>query len=510
MATLRENMEAIQTEKNTKIKPDNIKSGITAFGIKGTYEGKVLLFDSMDKMNASTPAINTYGVVMGTILEPMDEEDLPFKTLTLQRTITLSETVAAGTTYALYTGSGSGCQLEIQLTRTSCVLRNQDTSTDYARYTSSDGKTYRQSYGSTTLNISTTITTFYPGYMDNRLCLEFLTLKKPAFLGLYQYKSSSTGWVLAENQFTGTASDLYMDKIVYSKEGAIIGTLGFVVSNMFDDTSAKIYKKTKQEYENMTPTVLTDTDTINKTIQLIPTNSDNETLLDLSQRTTCTRLFENCIDLSEVAPLDLSNCTIMTGMFTNCSKIEKIVLNNVDKIVTCYYPFTGCTGLKYLELNGDLKCAYLDDMFEDMISVEEIANVSASEVTYAMHAFNECAKLRTLKGLYTPNAISYGEAFENCVELVDVPILEASKLGTGEANTWGTEDYAMVDMFLGCTKLSDESLNNILQTCINAENITTSTYKTLAYIGLTEEQATKCQTLSNYEAFVTAGWTTGY
>ena len=34
--------------------------------------------------------------------------------------------------------------------------------------------------------------------------------------------------------------------------------------------------------------------------------------------------------------------------------------------------------------------------------------------------------------------------------------------------------------------------------------------KTLAYIGLTSAQATKCTTLSNYQAFLDAGWTTGY
>lgn len=34
--------------------------------------------------------------------------------------------------------------------------------------------------------------------------------------------------------------------------------------------------------------------------------------------------------------------------------------------------------------------------------------------------------------------------------------------------------------------------------------------KTLKYIGLVQEQATTCTTLSNYQAFVNACWTTGY
>jgi hypothetical protein len=66
----------------------------------------------------------------------------------------------------------------------------------------------------------------------------------------------------------------------------------------------------------------------------------------------------------------------------------------------------------------------------------------------------------------------------------------------------------MRSMFYGCISLSDESLNNILAMCTNATKITSN--KTLEYIGLTSDQATRCQSLSNYSAFTAAGWTTGY
>lgn len=39
MATLKENMDAIKLEKDTKILPENLKAGITAFGVTGTLEG---------------------------------------------------------------------------------------------------------------------------------------------------------------------------------------------------------------------------------------------------------------------------------------------------------------------------------------------------------------------------------------------------------------------------------------------------------------------------------------
>ena len=59
-------------------------------------------------------------------------------------------------------------------------------------------------------------------------------------------------------------------------------------------------------------------------------------------------------------------------------------------------------------------------------------------------------------------------------------------------------------MFYNCIKLSDDSLNNIMASLATVAD-TGTTNKTLAYIGLTSSQATKCTTLSNYSAFTAAG-----
>lgn len=83
-----------------------------------------------------------------------------------------------------------------------------------------------------------------------------------------------------------------------------------------------------------------------------------------------------------------------------------------------------------------------------------------------------------------------------CTSLVNLPLLASSKV---------TDFYYA---FYKCTSLSDESLNNILAMCANTTNHAST--KTLSYIGLTSDQAAKCTTLSNYEAFTAAGWTTGY
>lgn len=96
----------------------------------------------------------------------------------------------------------------------------------------------------------------------------------------------------------------------------------------------------------------------------------------------------------------------------------------------------------------------------------------------------------------TSNVISMSEMFIQDGLLVTVPIFNTSKVTN------------MGYMFSGCSSLSNESLNNILAMCIGATSYTGT--KTLAQIGLSSTQATTCQTLSNWDAFVEAGWSSGY
>ena len=78
-----------------------------------------------------------------------------------------------------------------------------------------------------------------------------------------------------------------------------------------------------------------------------------------------------------------------------------------------------------------------------------------------------------------------------CGSLKNIPVLNTQRV------------YVMASAFQGCGNLTDESLNNIMEMCINSA-ITSN--KTLSYIGLNSTQIAKCKTLSNYQAFLDAGW----
>ena len=96
----------------------------------------------------------------------------------------------------------------------------------------------------------------------------------------------------------------------------------------------------------------------------------------------------------------------------------------------------------------------------------------------------------------TTGVENFSSMFDNCQSLVDIPVLDTSS---------ATNFRYFVN---SCPSLSNDSLNNIMKMAINATNYNST--KTLKNMGLSSEQATICQGLSNYSDFIEAGWSTGY
>lgn len=133
-----------------------------------------------------------------------------------------------------------------------------------------------------------------------------------------------------------------------------------------------------------------------------------------------------------------------------------------------------------------------DYAFMGASNLEEL-EFDMSKITDANCMINSCTNLKKVKLTDTSNVTDFFRFAYGCTKLEDIDI--NSFASATDIN----------GMFTNCTSLSDESLNNILNACI-----TKPSPSTLSGLGLTEEQATRCQSLSNYEAFTAAGWTTGY
>ena len=153
----------------------------------------------------------------------------------------------------------------------------------------------------------------------------------------------------------------------------------------------------------------------------------------------------------------------------------------------------------YIVEIGNIDTSNIIDM-TNMFSgsqITEIPLLNTQNVTNMSNMFAYCLALTTVPLLNTQNVTNMYGMFYGCSALTTVPLLNTQNVTN------------MGNMFYGCPELTNESLNNVLKMCIDAVNIASS-YKTLYYIGLSQAQATTCATLSNYQDFLDAGWTTGY
>lgn len=114
--------------------------------------------------------------------------------------------------------------------------------------------------------------------------------------------------------------------------------------------------------------------------------------------------------------------------------------------------------------------------------------------------FAGCSKLKTIPEFNTSKGKSYSSFCNGCSSLENLPVLNMTNV---------SNIGSITNMVTKCSKLTTESLNNILTSLLMIPSTATGT-KTLRYIGLSSTQATTCTTLSKWAELEVAGWTTGY
>lgn len=212
----------------------------------------------------------------------------------------------------------------------------------------------------------------------------------------------------------------------------------------------------------------------------MPNNNANleivEESLDFSTDRSLPQLTLTTIDFTG---MDLSKVKHWHYAFWNYKKLKEVKgIDFVNPNTSAYWMFCGCDSL---------------EIFPEMKNTQNVVDFA--------RAFQECKKLKTIEYFDTSNANDLSYMCIGCSELVNFPALNASKTRIG----------GLSDMFSNCPNLSDESLNNILAMCISANathaNAAYGNKSLTQYLKLTSTQANKCKSLSNWSAFIAAGWT---
>lgn len=173
------------------------------------------------------------------------------------------------------------------------------------------------------------------------------------------------------------------------------------------------------------------------------------------------------IIIKKLPVLDCTGLTVLYNAFYESGNLEEAHLINTGSVTSIAQMFYGCTKLTNVSIDN------------------------TSNVTNCNNTFYQCNSLVTAPAMNTGKVTDFQSAFRYCSELVNVPQYD-----------WSSVTKANY-VFSNCPKLSDESINNIMAMCISATNYTQT--KSFNYIAPGAGQRYK--ELSNYPAYVEAGWT---
>lgn len=176
------------------------------------------------------------------------------------------------------------------------------------------------------------------------------------------------------------------------------------------------------------------------------------------------------------------------------------IKNNWNNVADLSGKYQNNSTITIMPLVDTSNATNMNSMFSTS-TIIDLPILDTSNVTNMGAMFFNCTNLKTIPLWDTGKVTLMRNMFYGCSKLENVPVLDTSAV---------TGATSFNNMFSGCSHLTDESLNNILEMCINATSYNET--KTLSTLGLSgvSYPTSKIESLSNYNDFITAGWTIGY
>ena len=177
------------------------------------------------------------------------------------------------------------------------------------------------------------------------------------------------------------------------------------------------------------------------------------------------------------------------------------IMNNWIPVTSLMSKFENDTKLVYMPLVDTSLTTTMQNTFRNCSKLQTIPKLNTSNVTSLFNTFSGCTNLVEIPPLDTSKVDTMRYMCTNCTYLRNVPVLDTSKLNSS---------VSFQQTFSGCKNLTEESLDNILQMCINATLYNGT--KKLTQLGFSSSinPVSQIQALPHYQAFINAGWTIGY
>ena len=188
------------------------------------------------------------------------------------------------------------------------------------------------------------------------------------------------------------------------------------------------------------------------------------------------------------------------GSGGNYENKEVEITTNTETTIT---PSDGYDALSSVKVTTNVPSVNINDYFDSTIAndsgyayttIKKMPSISFNNYDNISYSFSRWSKLKEIEEIKgTQNTTNMNNMFAYCTSLEKVPVF-----------SWASATN-LSSMFTNCNSLSDESLNNIMYMCINATSYTGT--KTLYALSVPSTKRSRCPNLSNYQAFLDAGWT---
>ena len=214
------------------------------------------------------------------------------------------------------------------------------------------------------------------------------------------------------------------------------------------------------------------------------TEIENINLLDTSNVTTMTSMFNYCYKLTslDVSKFDTSNVTNMMYMFSNCSRLTSLDVSNFNtsQVTNMGSMFSDCSSLTSLDVSkfDTSKVTDMSSMFYSCGSTSlDLSNFNTSNVTNMSYMFYDCSSTSLdLSNFDTSKVTSMSRMFESCSSLTGLDLRSfdtsnvidmsgmfqfCSSLTSLDVSSFDTSKVTnMSEMFSWCLILTSLDLSN--------------------------------------------------
>lgn len=205
--------------------------------------------------------------------------------------------------------------------------------------------------------------------------------------------------------------------------------------------------------------------------------------LDTNNVTNMGYMFDNCISLIEIPNLDTSNVNYMGYMFNNCASLTKIPNLDTSNVTNMQFMFYGCKTLQSIPELDTSNVTNMANMFNGCTNLQTIPNLDTSNVTNMYYMFRSCTNLQTIPSLDTSNVTNVGTLFGYCSNLIKIGELNGDNINNLNHDTFGN-CFNLTDFngFKNLGKVFVRTTTNYSGYVVNLSNSTKLTHESLINI----------------------------